>query len=143
MSIRRATLCYTTLENKKYNLLDQTHPLSSFIELEIKDGSILCNNEEYKLKIGEEVYFYLKKNVKTLTKNETERITLGAMILPLSPEMEDYYTKCIIDNNVFDQWDGEFEYLLGLMNELCLNDIDETYKWFDKASLKGFKFKLL
>lgn len=143
MNIRRSYLCYATLENKKYNLVEFSHPLSSFLEIEIKDGNLIWNNNVEKLLIGDDVYLYNNRNVTSLNKIETEIIVLGAMIIPIDVEMEDYYISCINDNLCFDEWNGEFEYLLGLMYELCLNDHDEAYKWYQKAIDKGFYFKLM
>ncbi|MGM9971615.1 MAG: hypothetical protein ACI35W_04340 [Anaeroplasmataceae bacterium] len=144
MAIRRASLCYCTLENKEHSLLELGHPISKFNSIEINDGNIICNHHKEKLLIGEEVYFNLMNKVITLdSKEEKEILTLGAMIVPLDPEMEDYYINCINNHELFDQWNGEFEYLLGLMNELCISDMTEALKWYDRAIKKGFKYTLI
>ena len=143
MSIRRGSLLYITLENKEYDLSELSHPFSRFPSLKISDGNIIVNSMSEKLLVGEEVFLNTSYKVKTLTGEDYEYIVLGAMIIPLDPDMEDYYVECINNNERFDQWPGEFEYILGMMNELCLNDSAEAMKWYDKAMNKGFAFELI
>ena len=69
-------------------------------------------------------------------------MTLGLMLMPLDIKMKEYYEKAISDGFFFDQWNGEFEYLLGLMYKLDLNDLDLSEEYFNKALKKGFKFNM-
>ena len=55
----------------------------------------------------------------------------------------DFYIDAINNGFFFDQWNGEFEYLLGMMYELDQNDFNHSNEYYNIALKKGFKFKLL
>lgn len=54
-----------------------------------------------------------------------------------------YYEKEINDGYMFDQWNGEFEFILGLIYSLVLNNKNESDSWLNKALDKNFKYGLI
>lgn len=143
MRIRRAALCYVKEENHTYDIHSETHPLKKFLSVTIKDSMIIVDGKMEALKIGEEVFFYKKNMVDTGEKLEEEILVLGAMLIPLDINMKDHYIDLIEKGETLDQWNGEFEYLLGMMYELDLNDDSMANQWYLKAREKKFNFSLL
>lgn len=143
MGIRRAALCYVKEDNNTFDISKLSHPLKKFKSIEIKDSNIIVDGKKEALSIGKEVYFYKYNKVETGVSMETEQIVLGAMLMPLDKEMEEYYIKKIKEGITFDQWKGEFEYLIGLMYELDLNDLEKANSWYLKAIEKEFPYCLL
>jgi hypothetical protein len=143
MRIRRAALCHVRAENHTYDIHKEAHPLKKFISITIKDSMIIVDGKMEALKIGEEVFFYKKNLVNTGLKMEEEILVLGAMLIPLDIEMKDHYIDLIEKGETFDQWNGEIEYLLGMMYELDLKDDSLANEWYIKAKDKKFNFSLL
>ena len=143
IGIRRSTLSYINLEDRSYDLRPLGHPLSSFKEMTLDGMKLKIGGHEELLKPGYEEFFYKNNEVKSLNKTEIERVVLGALLIPLDREMDKIYNKAIDDGESFDQWNGEFEYLLGLLYQYEFNDINRANEYFNKAEAKGFKYKLI
>ena len=143
MRIRRAALCYVKNENNTYDIHKEVHPLKKFISFTLKDSIITVDGKSEALKVGEEVFFYKKNMVDTGNSLEEETIVLGAMLIPLDLSMLKQYESLIEDGQTLDQWNGEFEYLIGMIYELCLHDDLKANEWYLKAKDKKFNFYLL
>lgn len=143
MRIRRAALCYVKEENSSYDISKLPHPLKKFKNIKIEDSMIEILGKREALSLGKEVYFYITNPVDTGNGIEIERITLGAMLMPLDKEMEEYYLEQIKQNITFDQWNGEYEYFLGLMYELDQKDEESAKEWYNRALEKKFPYSLL
>lgn len=143
MRIRRSALCYLMDLDNTYDLSRLIHPLKKFKSLTVKDSCIIVDGKKEALSLGEEVYFYKNNNVDTGSSIEVEQLVLGAMLLPLDKDMEEYYQKKIDEGISFDEWKGEFEYLIGLMYELDLHDVINASLWYEKAKEKKFPFYIL
>lgn len=143
MRIRRAALCYVKNENNVYDIHMEPHPLKKFIKLEIKDSTIIVDGKEEVLRDYEEVFFYKKNLVDTGSGIEEEVLVLGAMLIPLDKSFEENCLKLINENQNLDQWNGEVEYLLGMIYELKYNDDAKASSWYLKAKDKKFNFYLL
>ena len=143
LGIRRANVIYIKLSNDEYDLSSLEHPLKLFKNIKLNNNEIEILGKKKLLKVGEEVFFYNNKKVVVNNGDSIEEVTLGAMILPLDIEMKDYYIDAINNGFLFDQWNGEFEYLLGMMYELDQNDFNHSNEYYNIALKKGFKFKLL
>lgn len=139
MGIRRASLTYIEYKDGIYDLSFLEHPLNKFRTINISNG--LVNGKI--TTSGEEIYFNLNNKVQTLNGEETETIVLGVLLLDLDYEMLDFYLNAISNNQKFDQWNGEIEYIIGLMYLLDRNDESNANIWFEKARDKGFKYELL
>lgn len=140
--IRRATLTYIDLNDGVYSLTCLEHPLNKFKDIIIKDKTITILEENKDLRLGEDIFFYKDNIVKTPTGNTKETLALGVMLFPLDKGMESYYLDAIEKGQKFDQWNGEIEYLLSMMYELDLNDLDKAKEYYDKAQKKGFNYSL-
>ncbi len=143
LGIRRSSLAYLKLQDGEYSFLDLGHPISKFEKITIKGGIAQVLNTQEELVVGDEIYFYKNKNVESLGKIVTERSTLGLLLIPLNEGMINTYKEAINDGYTFDQWHGEFEYLIALIYEYLLNDIPNANEYYEKASDKGFNYKLL
>ena len=139
MGIRRASLTYIEYKDGLYDLSCLEHPINKFKSIKISNGLV---NDRI-INPVEEIYFNMTNKVKSLTGDETETIVMGILPLDLDYEMLDFYKKAIDNNEKFDQWNGEVEYLIGLMYLLDLNDNNNASIWFEKALNKGFKYELL
>lgn len=143
MRIRRAAICYVREENHTYDIHKEPHPLKKFLKVTIEDSMIIVDGKKEALKIGEEVFFYKKNLVDTGNGLEEEILVLGAMLIPIDKEMEEHYLKLIQENQTFDQWNGEVEYLLGMLYELEIKNDSIANEWYLKAKNKKFNFYLL
>lgn len=141
--IRRANVIYLEMKDRVFDLTSQDHPMASFKGITIKGNSVSVLDTTNELKIGEDVFFYKNSNVSTQTGEVVETKAMGVMMLPLDIEMLDYYQNAINNGERFDTWNGEMEYILGMMYELDQNNDLEAEEWYNKALEKGFKFKLL
>ena len=142
--MKRTNIAYTMMENGKVDLSNLDHPLKTFKNFELKDGNLIMENINEKLPIGEEVSY--SKTSKSLLngKNEvTEYLDIRFLVLPLDKEAIDYYKKAIEDGYIFDAWDGEFEYIIGLIYEEELNDEENAKIYFDASKKKRFRFGLI
>lgn len=139
IGIRRASLTYIEYKDGIYDLSFLEHPLNKFRTINISNG--LVNGKI--ITSGEEIYFNTNNKVKTLNGEETETIVLGILLLDLDYDMLDFYLNAISNNQKFDQWNGEIEYIIGLMYLLDKNDKSNANIWFEKAHDKGFKYELL
>ena len=143
IGIRRSSLFYTVLENKTIDLKQFEHPFPGFNSLNIKDGIVTVLDKSLKLIMGEEIYFYKNDYVQSLTSKVEEMKTLGVMVMPLDSVAIDYYKDQINEGYTFDQWNGEFEYIIGLIYDYVLKDNKNSSAWYDKAKNKGFKYYLV
>ena len=143
MGIRRATLAYSEYNDKIINLADTDQPLKKFKNIEINNNKITYNGSTLDLVLNEEIYFYLNRSVNTGNSIETEQNVLGIMLMELHDDAISYYEKEINDGYMFDQWNGEFEFIIGLIYSLVLNNKNESDYWFNKALDKNFKYGLI
>ena len=142
VGIRRAIVTYFKYEDGIIDLKDYEHPLKNFKSIKLLDGYAEVLGTSNKLELASDVFFYKNNKVLANDKEENEIMTLGLMLMPLDIKMKEYYETAISDGFFFDQWNGEFEYLLGLMYKLDLNDLDLSEEYFNKALKKGFKFNM-
>ena len=143
IGIRRSNLCYIRLEDKSYDLTKLPHPLKTFKGMSLNGMKLNVNGETKLLKPGYEEYYYKNNQVETLAGMETEQAVLGALLIPLDRKIDSFYNKAISDGERFDQWDGEFEYLLGLLYEYEFKDSSKAIEYYDKARAKGFSYNIL
>lgn len=142
VGIRRAVVTYFLNNDGIIDLNSYEHPLKKFKSIKVLDGYAEVLGTSNKLEAGQDVFFYKNNKVLSGVSEENEVMTLGLMLMPLDIEMLDYYNEAINNGYLFDQWNGEFEYLIGLMYKLDLKDLDKANDYFNKALNKGFKFKM-
>ncbi len=140
IGIRRSSLIYLRMKDTSLDLTKLSHPISKFKALSLKGTALAIDSEEKSLVEGEEIYFYKTNTVKSLINNALERLTLGALLMPLHPDMLKVYDDSISKGLTFDQWSGEFEFLMGAIYEICNKDMYEAHLYYDKAMAKGFNF---
>ena len=143
LGIRRSYIAYIPYKNGKYLLDDLPHPIKVFNSVTLENNNLSSLEAMEKLSIIEEVFFYKNRTVVSLNKKELEQCVLGALIMDLNNNMIDFYKDSIINDIRFDESDGEYEYLLGLIYEYENNDLTSAKIWYDKAINKGFKYKLI
>lgn len=143
MRIRRAALCYVRFENFTYDIHKEPHPLKKFISFKIEDSSIIIDGKKESLKVNEEVFFYKNNMVDTGSSMENEELVLGAMLIPLDKSMENQFLELIKENQTLDQWNGELEYLLGMLYEFEFHDDKKAEEYYLLAREKKFNFYLL
>ena len=140
IGIRRSSLIYLKAKDTALDLSTLSHPISKFKALSLNGNTLTVDGRSEELRQGEEIYFYKSNQVKSLDTTVEERLTLGAILMPLHPVMLKMYEKNISEGITFDQWSGEFEFLMGAVHELCNHDPDEANFYYDKAEAKGFSF---
>ena len=140
IGIRRSSLIYLKMKDTELDLTKLSHPMSKFKSLSLKGDSLIIDGKAETLRQGDEIYFYKANKVQSLDSTVDERLTLGAILMPLHPVMLKMYEKSIEDGLTFDQWSGEFEFLMGAVHEICNHDMDEANFYYDKAEAKGFSF---
>jgi hypothetical protein len=70
-------------------------------------------------------------------------LVLGAMLIPLDKSMENQFLELIKENQTLDQWNGELEYLLGMLYEFEFHDDKKAEEYYLLAREKKFNFYLL
>lgn len=143
LGIRRESLAYSLFGNGKIDLSNTDHPLCAIKELLINGDQVTINDETQKLILGEEAWFSFGQNVMSNKGSILERIDIRVMVFPLAEEAITYYQNAIEEKYIFDAWDGEFEYLVGLIYELELNNLNKAIEWYMKAKQKRFNFELI
>lgn len=143
LGIRRSYLAYIPYQNGVYSLGNLSHPIKVFNGVIIEDDCITVLSTSEELLDCEEVFFYKNRVVVSLNKQEIEQCVLGALPINLSNSLIDFYKDSIDKDIRFDEADGEYEYLLGLIYEYENNDIENAKIWYDKAINKGFKYKIM
>ena len=121
--------------------MEYKHPVSIFKQIKFDNNIAEVLGKKEELQIGNESYFYNIRKVKTLTGEEVEKATLGVMLIPVSNSIVNNFIDAVSSELFFDQWDGEYEYLIGIMKEI-LNQ-DDCNNWYEIAKNKNFYDKLI
>lgn len=142
LGIRRSYLTYIPYKNGEYSLIDLSHPIKVFESVRL-DGDTLTSLNVSEFISFDEIFFYKNRTVVSLNKELVEQCVLGALVMDLSNNVIDFYKESIDNDIRFDEADGEYEYLIGLIYEYENNDLDNAKIWYDKAIDKGFKYKMI
>ena len=142
LGIRRSYLAYIPYKNGVYSLADLSHPIKVFESVKL-DGDTLTSLNGSELISNDEIFFYKNRTVVSLNKELVEQCVLGALAMDLSNNVIDFYQESIDNDIRFDEADGEYEYLIGLIYEYENNDLENAKIWYGKAIEKGFNYKLI
>lgn len=143
MRIRRASVAYTMYTNKEFSLLECPHPLKKFISIKINDGNMTVFENTEPLRYNQEIFFYRQTKVDTGSGVENEISALGAVLINIDENTINYYIEQINNNRVLDQWNGEYEYLIGLYYEYDKNALEKANEWYQRALNKRFSFEII
>lgn len=142
LGIRRSYLAYIPYENGMYSLEDLAHPMKIFKNIIVDNNNLKALDNEELLE-NEEIFFYKNRKVVSLNKELIEQCVLGCLAISLNDNMIEYYIESINDDIRYDEFDGEYEFLIALIYEYIKNDLKEAKKWYDKAYEKGFNYKII
>ena len=134
---------YCLYGNGIIDLSNLTHPLNEFDHIEISDDNVIVLDNEEKISLNEETRLSYGRKVESSNGDIIERIELRLLVIPLMEESIKYYKDAIDNRNVFDSWDGEFEYLIAMIYELELNNPLEASRYYMEAKKKRFNFELI
>lgn len=141
MGIRRSIVHYGMIKSADFVLNNVEYPLKNLkFSLGQQNDSVFLtfNNEKTELINGVEQSFKKTRVVKGLFKDEMEYIEIDFMLLPLDVEAIKYYQDSIDKGYVFDEKNGEFTYIIGLIYQ-ANGDIEKSNIYFNKAKEEGFK----
>lgn len=140
IGIRRSVVAYEACEEGVFCLDKAEYPLRNLkYELKVNNNEItlVFNKEEIKLEDGVSHSFKTIRKVKSLLKEEMESVEYNFMLIPLNEEAIKYYEDSIQKGYVFDEKNGEFNYLIGLAYRM-LGDKQKAGEYLEKAKLEGF-----
>ncbi len=140
IGIRRSIVSYQPCETGVYVLDKAEYPLKNLkyeLKVNLNEVNLIFNKEEIKLEDGISHSFKTIRKVKTLTGEELEALEYNFMVVPLNEEAITYYEESIKKGYVFDEKNGEFNYLIGLAYQSLGNEqLAKTY--LQKAKEEGF-----
>lgn len=140
IGIRRSIVVYMEVSEGEFTLDKAEYPLNNLkYSLKIQNNQVKINykDEEFILTDGESHTFNERRMVKSLTGEIPEFIEVNFLLVPLSSEAIKYYEDSQNKGYVFDEKNGEFSYLIGLIYK-SLGKSELSQEYFKKAHDEGF-----
>lgn len=136
MGIRRSEIYYLNEDN--IDISKFSYPLNKIkiSNISLDNSTITFFDEEYHLENGNVISKRIQDKVYSLNNEEIEYLYFEILPLELSFDAISYYEDAINNNYIFDEKDGEFEYILSLIYKD--NEKDKHLEYLNLAKTKGF-----
>jgi hypothetical protein len=106
----------------------------------IKDGTIIFNDTIKRYELNSEIFYHIQKSVESLGEKQTLDAYISFTVLEFNEEMIKSYEDNILKGYWYDEYPGEFEYLLALHYKYDLSD-ELKYEIYKEKS-EELKFKI-